>query len=235
MRPELSSRLVCSWNHRVGSEPLSSAILPDGCIDIIWDGGRLFVAGPDTAPVAVDRNPGTWYAGVRFKPGLAPTVLGVPSSTLVDQRIDLGDILPALSSHLVDLLAAAETDRDAAGIIERGVQQMLPSSADPDQLVIGLVGALVRGPRASPVASLADELGVSERQLHRRCTAAVGYGPKMLDRVLRFRRFLTLLSDRSNVDLAMLAARAGYADQAHLTRECRRLGGTTPGAMAAAA
>jgi AraC-like DNA-binding protein len=75
------------------------------------------------------------------------------------------------------------------------------------------------------------------RQLRRRCHAVVGYGPKTLQRVLRFRRFVARLdagppNGQDIHDLAALAALAGYADQAHLTRECRALAGLTPGALA---
>ena len=69
-------------------------------------------------------------------------------------------------------------------------------------------------------------LSVGERRLYRRCCQAVGYGPKTLERVLRFQRAVRLAGQTGS--LAVLAARTGYADQAHLTRESRRLGGTTP-------
>ena len=74
------------------------------------------------------------------------------------------------------------------------------------------------------VDRLAEDLGLSERQLRRRCRAAVGYGPKTLQRVLRLRRFLQ--GDRA--DLGRAAFDAGYSDQAHLTRECRTLIGLSP-------
>jgi methylphosphotriester-DNA--protein-cysteine methyltransferase len=75
-----------------------------------------------------------------------------------------------------------------------------------------------------PVAGVAIELGVSERQLHRRTLAAVGYGPKMLARVARLRQLMAL-ADKS---LASRALNAGYASQAHMSQEVRRLTGTTP-------
>jgi len=78
------------------------------------------------------------------------------------------------------------------------------------------------------VEALAGELGLSERQLRRRCAASAGYGPKTLQRILRFRRFLAL----EGGDLARRALDAGYADQSHLTRECVRLSGRTPAALA---
>jgi transcriptional regulator GlxA family with amidase domain len=74
---------------------------------------------------------------------------------------------------------------------------------------------------------------MSERQLLRRFLASVGYGPKTLQRVLRFRRFLRRLDvPGAHVDLAGLAADCGFADQAHLTRECSRLAGLSPATIA---
>ena len=73
----------------------------------------------------------------------------------------------------------------------------------------------------------------SERQLHRRCVAAVGYGPVLLRRVLRFRQFVSRIDAGAACgDLGVLAAEAGYADQAHLTRESRDLAGLPPAALA---
>jgi transcriptional regulator GlxA family with amidase domain len=79
------------------------------------------------------------------------------------------------------------------------------------------------------VAALAAQAGLSERQLHRRCLGAFGYGAKTLDRVLRLQRFLALGRAAPTAGLAELAAAAGYADQAHLGHDCRSLAGATPG------
>jgi methylphosphotriester-DNA--protein-cysteine methyltransferase len=78
--------------------------------------------------------------------------------------------------------------------------------------------------QSARVAGVAADLGVSERQLHRRTLAAVGYGPKMLARVARLRR-LVALEDES---LAARAFAAGYASQAHMSDDVRRLTGLTP-------
>jgi AraC-like DNA-binding protein len=91
---------------------------------------------------------------------------------------------------------------------------------------------LLRDP-AARAEDVADEVGLSLRQLRRRCHAVVGYGPKTLQRVLRFRGFVSRVDAHPEVlDLAAIAAEAGYADQAHLTRECGRLSGLTPAELA---
>jgi AraC-like DNA-binding protein len=93
---------------------------------------------------------------------------------------------------------------------------------------------LLRDPSAR-TEDVAEDVGLSVRQLRRRCHAAAGYGPKTLQRVLRFQRFVRMLDAAAPgrpPGLASAAARAGYADQAHLTRECAALSGLTPAALA---
>jgi AraC-like DNA-binding protein len=94
------------------------------------------------------------------------------------------------------------------------------------------VAAQLRDPSAR-AEELADDVGLSVRQLRRRCHAAVGYGPKTLQRVLRFQRFVRLIDAPAGPpDLAAAAAQSGYADQAHLSRECVALSGLTPVGLA---
>ena len=103
---------------------------------------------------------------------------------------------------------------------------------DLDALVAEVVRLLY--PRTTRgVSGLSSVLWISERQLRRRVIAGLGYGPKALHRTLRFQRFLALAHVRSGngYNLADLAAEAGFADQAHLTRESARLSGFTPRAL----
>ncbi|HVF14380.1 MAG TPA: DUF6597 domain-containing transcriptional factor [Acidimicrobiales bacterium] len=239
----LARHVACTWVGWMGpaGETYVQRVLPDGCLDLVWDGERLVVAGPDTGPVDVAPRPDGFLVGIRFRPGLAPTVLGLPASELRDLRVDAADALGAdRAGRLSDRLAStigpvAPTPnpsrlRAMAGVLEESMSGWISRSADPDPVIEAAVAALRRPPPGTgrSVAALADDLNLSERQLHRRCCAAVGYGPKTLDRVLRFRRFLALADARHDVGLARLAVEAGYTDQPHLNRECRRLAGTTP-------
>jgi AraC-like DNA-binding protein len=95
----------------------------------------------------------------------------------------------------------------------------------------GLRVAAIRLARGYSAADTADDLGWTTRTLHRRCLDAFGYGPSVLRRVLRFRRAVALL--RAGVTPAETAARVGYADQPHLSREVRALAGVSPGRLTA--
>ncbi|MFJ4092988.1 DUF6597 domain-containing transcriptional factor [Kitasatospora sp. NPDC089913] len=121
---------------------------------------------------------------------------------------------------------------DAAAVLDAFVAARVPGWS-PDRLVERAVTVLGR-PERVRLPELAAELGLSERQLRRRTTDAVGYGPKTLHAVLRFRRAVAWARSGGSAgagavpELAAVAARAGYADQAHLTREVRRWSGLSP-------
>jgi AraC-like DNA-binding protein len=210
--------LACLWVRVAGPEVVE--VLPDGCSDLIWQAGHgAFVAGPDTRPAPVAPAAGEVFVGARFRPGAGGPALGLPLSELRDRRVALAELDRRLAEALPPDLEPEEALRRLAALAAR------TPAGDP---AIGEAARRLADPRTR-VATLAADLGLSERQLRRRCDAAAGYGPKTLQRVLRFRGFLHRAGEGG--DLARIALECGYADQAHLTRECGRLAGRTPAAL----
>ena len=223
----LRDAVACLWA-QVTTEGADRAglVLPDGCTDLIWEQGRgAFVAGPDTGPAPTTMAAGTVILGVRFRPPAGGPALGIPLSELRDRRVDLADLRPAEAGRLP---AALDPQAAAARVLD--VTAALLDDGAPDPAVTW-AARLLRDPQAR-TEEVAAAVGLSMRQLRRRCHAAVGYGPKTLQRVLRFRRFVSRIDACPDLDLAAIAAEAGYADQAHLTRECAKLSGLTPAALA---
>lgn len=224
----LRDAVACLW---VGIAPdgadRKTLVLPDGCSDLIWEQGvGCYVAGPDTGPAPDTTKAGTVVVGVRFRPSAGGQVLGLPLSEIRDQRIALSDLLPEAAKRLPATLDPAEA---AARVLD--VTGALIANGTPDP-AISRAAALLRDPSAR-AEDVADDVGLSARQFRRRCQVAAGYGPKTLQRVLRFQGFVRMLDAPSGPpDLATAAALAGYADQAHLTRECAALSGLTPAALA---
>jgi AraC-like DNA-binding protein len=144
----------------------------------------------------------------------------VPASEFRDGDVALADVWPHEADALEDLLHSTASPAAARAALEEAVGRTEPV----DAVVDAVVGLLADGRRGD----FAEAVGLSDRQLRRRCTAALGYGPKTLERIVRLRRFLRLAEARPHDGLAYLAALAGYADQAHLTRDCVRLAGATP-------
>lgn len=210
--------LICVWE-RSADTPTTGRVVPDGCTDLMWSStGTLFVAGPDTTGHLTDMRPGTLY-GVRFGPGVGPSVLGVPAHALRDLRVPLAD----LWNHAAPLEDALATATDPCAVLAEAAAHRIRAHP-PDPVAQAITRAL-----PTTVAAMADDLGLSTRQLHRRSLDAFGYGPKVLHRVLRFDRAVKLAW--RGVPFADIAHRTGYADQAHLSREVRELAGVPLGQL----
>ncbi|MGH3675679.1 MAG: helix-turn-helix domain-containing protein [Mycobacterium sp.] len=148
--------------------------------------------------------------GLRFRPGALPRLLGVPAAELRNSRVrltELGIEVPGRS--LVELATALASGDPAA-----------ETAPWPLPLLSHVTRRLATG---AVITDVARQIGWSSRTLQRQCAAVYGYGPATLRRILRFRRAVRLLDDGASC--AQTAAAAGYADQPHLHREVRDLGG----------
>jgi AraC-like DNA-binding protein len=224
--PGMEALVACVWV----SHDRETRVLPDACVDVVFGGDGLVVAGPATTVAVAEATPGEGRVGVRFRVGAAGAALGAPAAELRDDDVPLAELWGRDAKRLADRIARAGSPRDALLALIGGVAQRLPAPEHADHAVRRAAVALSRGQDEGAAARAA---GLSERQLRRRFDAAVGYGPATLARVLRFQRFLRL-AGAGAAPLARLAADAGYADQAHLARECRRLSGLPPSALLAA-
>ncbi|MEY2401676.1 MAG: hypothetical protein QOJ08_1787 [Ilumatobacteraceae bacterium] len=196
----------------------SSLILPDGCIDVLWNGRELTVAGPDTTAHRASPEDGTPYTALRFASGVAPTVLGFAADGLRDQRPLLAEVIGNDDTErLAESLLATD---DPSSELERWAGRRLAHAGGPDR-TMAHVAALIDDGRT--VAEVASHVGFSQRQLNRRSLAAFGYGPKVLARVLRLQRALGYVRD--GMSLVQASLTAGYGDQAHFAHEVRALTG----------
>lgn len=177
-------------------------------MDLITMGGRIMIAGPDTRAHISHRDAES-FAGLRFRPGVLPRLLGVPASEFRDQRVPLDSVCAVASARL---------DVVVADLLSRPARTQTSPWALP--AVHHVTSRLAGG---AAVSGLARELGWSARTLQRQCLAVYGYGPATLRRIMRFRRAVTLL--RTGQSTSTAAADAGYSDEAHLHREAREFSG----------
>ena len=235
--PALAGLVSSVWIQQVSpdADPYTHRTIPYGGVELVCGVGSVpRVVGPLTRPLVEVLAPGTTVVGVRFRPGAAPSVLGLPASELIDLAVQTDELWGRSAVALGERVAGAASPEEALARLQRHLVGRLGDAPDPDPLVSEAVRRLMPW-RTGDVGSLTSSLFISERQLRRRCQAAVGLAPKVLHRTLRFQGFLALAQEafargRAPTDdgVAVLAAEAGYADQPHLTRECLRLTGVTP-------
>jgi AraC-like DNA-binding protein len=229
--PELRSYVHCLWVHRVEGPPPSHGrrLMPDGRIHLVWVAGLgVRIAGPLTRYIRPVELPRILAFGASFHSGAAPQLLRVPATALVNDHVPLDAVAPGLAARLDDRLGHAADPSQALATFADELSRHLRTATAPDPAVRHAVRMLDHA--TATVADVAARAFVSERELQRRFREHVGYGPKTLQRVLRFQRFMQRIAV-PRAELAGAAALAGYADQAHLTREARRIAGLTPGQL----
>jgi AraC-like DNA-binding protein len=232
--PVLQRHFSAVWFHRKPLEVTrQSAVVPDARAELVWCRGNLLIAGPDRQVSLEPIPPGTTAVGVRFQPGAVAALLRVPASEIVGSRLPLDCFWSGKARELIGAIGDAQEPHVVAKRLETALAQITRDLDSPDQssTIILRCAAKPRDPSRPVMPELLSALGLSERTLRRHCEHAFGYGPKTLDRVLRMQRFLELARTCPGLGLADLAGVAGYADQAHLSREARRLTGLTPTAI----
>jgi AraC-like DNA-binding protein len=235
--PALRELASSVWVQQIGRDaaPYVHRHIPNGAVELVCRvGSAPRVIGPLTEPLVEVLEPGTTVVGMRFVPGAFPAVAREPASEVVGLALDAEQLWGRSALALGEAVGAAASPQEALAAVQLHVSERAGAGEPPDPLVSEAVRGLMPW-RAADVKSLTASLYISETQLRRRCRTAVGLAPKALHRMLRFQGFLALVQQaiargRAPTDdgLALLALRAGYADQSHLTRECVRLTGVSP-------
>lgn len=230
--PNHSAEILCVWNHTIESAAgrQEHRVFPDGCIDIVWvDDAPPVVIGPMTTGRMVSMVPGTNVTGVRLRPGVAQAWLDASASELLDGEVALSEFWGwRAGTPLAGMARGAPARGDSREIVAAlGRYKPTTRAVDPR---VGFAVSQLAAHSSLSIDAISNELGLSRRQLQRLFIETVGYGPKMLARILRFQRSIALFqtsrpNDRS---LARVAAQAGYSDQAHFNREARILAGAPP-------
>jgi AraC-like DNA-binding protein len=186
------------------------------------------VVGPWTKFPVAPLAPGTKIIGARCHPGLVASLLGLPASELLNQSVPLCDVWGSAETARFTRIADEPTLSARMSAMETALLDRVANASPLDRTTRAAIRWLARHPRGR-VEQLSQLLGFSSRQIQRRFTMAVGYGPKLFQSVLRFQRLLNLAARAgARWSLAEFAADADYADQAHMTREVQRFSGEPP-------
>lgn len=209
--------------------------LDDGLV-VSWPadntGPRRFdavVSGLQDAPAHVHHDGAQEGIQLELTPAGVRRLLGAPVAALTGASVELRDVMGRSATYLREALAGVPDWPERYRLIETALLRRLtggrPAGPAPEvghawRLVVGSGGT-------TPIGRVAAEVGWSTRHLGERFRAEYGLSPKTVARVARFGRSHALLRRRGR-SIAAVAARCGYADQAHLTRDWRDIAGITP-------
>ncbi len=184
--------------------------------------------GLHTSPALI-RHDGYQF-GVQL--GITPlgsrALLGLPAAELAGAVVDLDALLGPAAAQLVERLRTATTWRERFRQLDGMLARLARDRGAPGPELGWAWRRLASSHGGLGIGGLAEEVGWSRRHLGERFRREYGLTPKQAARVMRFEAANRLLRRADRPGLADLAARCGYYDQAHLTREWRELAGCSP-------
>ncbi|HZX02368.1 helix-turn-helix domain-containing protein [Kribbella sp.] len=217
------------------SRYLTLVVTLDEPLGVAWPGGPVekydaMIGGLHSTAVQIGRTPSRAGVQLSLTPAAARTLLGLPPGELGSTVLGLDELLGRRSAELTEQLREAPTWAARFDLLEALLLQRLrdrrPAAVRPELGWAWL--RLCESGGALGVHRLATEVGWSRRHLTERFTAEFGLPPKVAARVLRFERVTAHLRRDPRARLADVSAAAGYADQAHLSREFRAIAGCPP-------
>ena len=223
--------IVCTWQGQAGWAR-QLRLLPDGCVDLVWDGDAVTIVGARPGPARFTLTETACNVGLRLRAGAAGGILGWPAHELPSHGIGLGSLWPAQAALVEAELRSCTSLSSRREALADMITRRVEGGNEPDRHILAAVTYLAAG---AALDSLPSTVGLSARELRRRFRTNLGFGAKAFQRVVRFRDLVLHLRGAAGNQLAFaeLAAEFGYSDQAHLSRDCRKLSGSTPAALAA--
>jgi AraC-like DNA-binding protein len=222
----LAHWVECLWTKRAGAASARpERILPDGCADFLFDRvrGEAWLIGAMSRPFEFVPGGEVDLVAVRFRPGAAYHAVRGVLADWTDGRLALGELGAWARALAEEVGAPGASATRLARLEEELLRRFEAARADAiDHVLRGLA----RDPAGFRVGDAAGESGLTRQWLTRSIRARAGLGPKELARILLLRGTLSRLA-RGRA-LAAAALDGGYADQAHFTREARRITGATP-------
>lgn len=171
-------------------------------------------------------------ASFAVRPSAWPALFPECASKVADRIVPLADVWDqTLATEMERSVLGATNDEEQVAAMTRAIERQLDlvglNRIDP---IVASFEAIARNDSTKRVEEAALLLGLSARQLERRCLAGFGMSPKAVLQRCRFLDMASAMRGLSDADETELAA-LRYFDQSHLNREFRRYTGMTPGAF----
>jgi AraC-like DNA-binding protein len=235
--PRFSRHIECFWVHRSAGREPDHRVLPDGCMDILFERSpnkvgvaALRIIGAMTRAQSCVIPPRHVTLGARFRPGMAERALGVPAAEIVDGIVTVEDAWGSEAARrLHEQLDESHSTQEWMALVETSLGEPPP----PDPIESSLAW-LAENRGQVPIDELAGAASLSLRQFRRVCLERTGLAPKHLARILRFRHAAQRAAPAQRADWATIALDCGYYDQAHLINEFREFSGLSPAEFASA-
>lgn len=187
-----------------------------------------FIAGLHTRPAFTQFDRISGGVQVNLTPIGARLFTGLPMSEIANTSVNLHDVLGASGRELRERIEQAPDWESSFTTLDDFIAARLARAVAVPRGAVWAWRRIEETGGLAPIAPIADEVGWSRKHLVEQFRRHVGLPPKTLARVVRFGRLVRGIAGMESPPWALVAARYGYFDQAHLVRDFVQFAGCTP-------
>jgi AraC-like DNA-binding protein len=243
-RPEpfFAASVECFWISTVFTVPRTPSfhrVLPDGCMDLLFDfsalgSQRASVIGTMTRPLTFTTTGPVDLFGVRFRPGGLSRFMTLNAAELTDAQADLTNFWGPLAEEIWHRLADANPTKRMS-LLQEILRKRGNQRPQTDPYLHHCVTRIEEARGSARIDDLENSTGLSGRQLERKFARALGVSPKTFARIVRFKAVAAAVASSDPPTWVQLANDFEFADQPHLAREFKAFSGLRPTDYARAA
>lgn len=190
--------------------------------------GNVVFFGANSRPLRVRVKGGFAVTGFAIRPSGWHALFSESHQTLANKMLPLQQLWGQLADTLFAGVASAADDAGQLAAMESAIKQQIAVVRSPDvDAQMARFEVFARTDSTMRVEDAAQELGLSVRQLERRCLATFGLTPKAILRRSRFLDTASVMRGFSTPTEPELDA-LRYFDQSHMNREFKMFTGMTP-------
>ena len=192
--------------------------VPDGCVS-----GALTTNFWIVSKGNIDRF------GLQFHPGGIYPFIDFPSIQLTNNIFSITRLWGESASQLTkQLVSTDKTVEERIRILDRFLLEQLSGNTSIDPVFEEAVSTIINAKGNIIIDEVSKAIHLSNRQLERKFKEKIGITPKLLCRILRFRRVFEHLTDFSDDSWVSTALTCGYYDQSHFIHDFKTFTGLSP-------
>lgn len=223
----LDHHWIVEWDLR-DQPPYTQRTLPYPCVNLVFDRRQTGVFGVVSGAFETTLAGTGRVIGLRFRPGAFRAFIGKPVHRLTDKVLPVSALLGGDDAAIEEAVLGPADDAGMVAAAEALLLRVLPPPDPQVERIHAILQMLQQDPGLTQVRELARRAGMSERALQQLFSGYVGVTPKWVICRYRLHEAADKLSRGEPIELSELAHALGYFDQAHFTRDFRKLVGKSP-------
>ncbi len=257
--PHLQEWVCCYWSSAVHPQQNYQLhrIIPDGCIDIIFDLDAsdhygAFLSSLMCSYEVMEITESMAFFGIRFYASEIRRLLGDASASLSGMQVTLEQWLGDRAASITEQIITAPTMHERIDLVDRWLYNLACDRDDSNTVRLRqMIQYIQAGQGRMSIRELSEQTHYSDRTLRRLFRQELGISPKEWSDIMRFQAVLkygqltamnsslcssafsssTVGIATPEMTLGEIALHFGYYDQSHLNLAFSRYYGVSPGQL----